>query len=232
MICWRYLKNPFKEEKAAHDKARKEAEEEGDGPEDDTEEYRAMMDGVELGTEATRTGIIDNARNSGYIQLKKDVYTILPDGIFLIESLEGLRIRMDKYKTCEMGRSLKKVFRGEMRVEESVRLAGDEIKEVFAAAAGDDDVGYMGDEIGPCPLCGKPVRRTKFGYGCSAYKETDCRFSLNMKILDRTIPVNQVRLLLQTGKTEKITGFVSKKTGKSFDAALRMENGRAVFDFN
>ena len=226
-----YLKNPFKEEKAAHDKARKEAEEEGDGPEDDTEEYRAMMDGVELGTEATRTGIIDNARNSGYIQLKKDVYTILPNGIFLIESLEGLRIRMDKYKTCEMGRSLKRVFRGEMRVEESVRLAGDEIKEVFAAAAG-DDVGYMGDEIGPCPLCGKPVRRTKFGYGCSAYKETNCRFSLNMKILDRTIPASQVRLLLETGKTEKITGFVSKKTGKSFDAALRMENGRAVFDFS
>ena len=85
-----YLKNPFREEKAmAEDTVGV----------DDAEEYRAMLEGVELGTEATRTGIIDNARKSGYIQLKKDVYTILPDGIYLVESLERMGINMDKFKT-------------------------------------------------------------------------------------------------------------------------------------
>ena len=80
-----YLKNPFREEKNAIDDS---------VGADDAEEYRAMLDGVELGTEATRTGIIDNARKSQYIQLKKDVYTILPDGIYMIESLERLNISM------------------------------------------------------------------------------------------------------------------------------------------
>ena len=90
-----------------------------------------MFEGVELGTEATRTAIIDNARKSKYIDLKKDVYTILPGGIQLIEQLGDMHITMDKYKTCEMGRALKRVFHGTLTVEESVRLACDEIATVF-----------------------------------------------------------------------------------------------------
>jgi hypothetical protein len=39
-------------------------------------------------------------------------------------------------------------------------------------------------------------------------------------------------MMLATGKTSKIQGFVSK-SGKSFDAVLRLEEGgRIVFDFN
>ncbi|MBQ5390702.1 MAG: topoisomerase C-terminal repeat-containing protein, partial [Clostridia bacterium] len=37
-------------------------------------------------------------------------------------------------------------------------------------------------------------------------------------------------LLVQTGKTSKIKGFISKN-GKPFDAALRLENHGAKFDF-
>ena len=66
-----YLKNPFKEDK-------KELDENEELDEDDIEEYKAIFEGLELGTEATRTGIIDNAKKSGYISLKKDVYNILP----------------------------------------------------------------------------------------------------------------------------------------------------------
>ena len=69
-----YLKNPFKEDKQAAKEAA-EAEETPEGV-DDTEDYRAIFEGLELGTEATRTGIIDNARKSGYIELKKDVYLV------------------------------------------------------------------------------------------------------------------------------------------------------------
>ena len=227
-----YLKNPFKEEKAAHDKAERERGEE-DEREDDTEDYRAMLEGVELGTEATRTGIIDNARSSGYIQLKKDVYTILPEGEFFIRALSRLGIRMDKFKTCEMGRSLKKVYRGEMPIRASVALAEEEIREVFDSAKNgtSPDIGFMGDEIGPCPLCGAAVRRTKFGYGCSAFKEKNCKFSFNMKILGRTIPIGEARRILREGRSEVLPGFRSKK-GTLFAAALKLENGRVDFDFD
>ncbi len=224
-----YLKNPFREEKAAG----KEKEESGEL--DDAEEYRAMFEGVELGTEATRTAIIDNARKSKYIDLKKDVYTILPGGIQLIEQLGDMHITMDKYKTCEMGRALKRVFHGTLTVEESVRLACDEIATVFREAAATEDaegIGFFGDTVGVCPLCGETVRRTSFGYGCSGYKEKGCKLSIRFKILGRLMTVPIVRALLADGQTPPLTGFVSQRTGKGFEAALRLgADGNVTFDF-
>ena len=227
-----YLKNPFKEEKAAEKAG---AEEGAQEPGDDSEDYRAIFEGLELGTEATRTGIIDNAKKSSYIQLKKDVYTILPDGEYLIEALLRLGINMDKYKTSELGRALKRVFRGKLTVEESVHLAEAEISEIFRKKelppAQDTDTGLFGEEAGPCPLCGGTVRRTTFGYGCSSYREKGCRFSIREVICGRTIPLLMVKKLLTDGETGVIEGFVSPKTGRSFDAALRLSEGRAIFVF-
>ena len=228
-----YLKNPFREEKAAAEAA---VEGEGDAVgSDDAEEYRAVFEGLELGTEATRTGIIDNARKSGYIALNKDVYTILPGGEYLIESLDRLAIRMDKFRTSEMGRALKKVFRGEMSVEESVALAAAEVRAVFAnkeqTIEEDTEIGVYGEEVGACPLCGKRVLRGKFSYGCEGYRE-GCDFRVNTSICARVISAANMRLLLTTGKTSKIKGFVSKKSGKPFDAALKLQDGKAVFDFS
>ena len=223
-----YLKNPFKTEKAA-------AQDAAD-PEkaDDTEEYRAIFEGLELGTEATRTGIIDNARKSEYIKLNKDIYTILPGGIYLVESLDRMQIHMDKYKTAEMGKALKKVFHGEITVDDSVSLARKEISEVFSlpemTPETDTDIGFFRQGAGKCPLCGGEVKRTVFGYGCASYRENGCKFSINISICGRTIPFSAVRQLLTTGKTCKLTGFISKN-GKRFDGALKLENGKVVFDF-
>ncbi len=231
-----YLKNPFREEKAAAKEAAESGEAEGDGSENDAEDYRAIFEGLELGTEATRTGIIDNARNSGYIALTKDVYTILPGGEFLIESLAAMQISMDKYKTSEMGKALKKVFRGVMTVGESVALAEREIAEIFKKRAEtdpatDSDTGFAFETIGKCPLCGGDVRKIRGFYGCSGYKN-GCKFGVSTSICKRAISVQNMRLLLTDGKTGVIRGFISKN-GKPFDAALRLdENGKAVFDFS
>ena len=221
-----YLKNPFREEKSAI---------EDTVGADDAEEYKAMFDGVELGTEATRSGIIENARKSKYIQLKKDVYTILPDGIYLIESLSRMNICMDKFKTSEMGKALKSVFKGDMTIDESIKMAIDEISKYFAPTGDvtieeDTDIGFFGDYIGKCPICQKEVKRGKFGYGCMGYKE-GCTFKLSSFICGRVISKRNAALLLETGKTSLIKGFISKKTGKSFDAYLKLEDGKAVFDF-
>ena len=224
-----YLKNPFKEEKAA-------ATEEGQDTntaEGDEEDYRAIFEGLELGTEATRTGIIDNARKSKYIALNKDVYTILPDGIYLIESLGRMQISMDKYKTSQLGQALKKVFRGKITVQDSVDLAKREIAEVFAhpeqSPEEDTDIGFFMERVGTCPLCGKDVVRGKFGYGCMGYKD-GCKFHISMHICGRNISISHARQLLESGQTCIIRGFVSKK-GKKFDAALKLEDGRANFVF-
>ena len=120
-----YLKNPFRAELQAP------ADDAPTGEEDDSEDYKAMLQGLELGTEATRTGIIENARASGYIQLSNNTYTLLPGGRHLVETLDRLGIVMDKFKTAELGKALKKVSRGEMTVGESVTLAQKEIAKIF-----------------------------------------------------------------------------------------------------
>lgn len=225
-----YLKNPFKDDKA---KA-KELEENGEI--DDADDYRAIFEGLELGTEATRSGIIDNAKKSGYIELKKDVYTILPGGEHFIESLGRLSISMDKYKTSELGKALKKVYRGEMSVDDSVKLAQAEIAEVFKKGANGPrevqgvDTGKYGEIVGVCPLCGKNVVRGKFSYGCIGF-EDGCKFRIGVNICRRDIPIVEARRLLAEGSTAKISGFISKN-GKYFDARLVLKDGNAVFNFD
>lgn len=213
-----YLKNPFREEKANAQN------------EDDADEYRAIFEGLELGTEATRTGIIENAIKSKYISLKKDVYTILPDGENLIVSLSRMGISMDKYKTSYLGQALKKVYKGEITVKDSILLTENEIKRVFDKDEEDTDDGFVGDKVGICPLCGGNVVRTRFGYGCDRYKK-GCKFSANNVILDRVISVSHMKMLLETGKTGTIDGFISKKSGKPFSAVLKLDGDKVIFDF-
>ncbi len=224
-----YLKNPFKEDKKNAKEGNEEDPEAAEG--DDSEDYRAIFEGLELGTEATRTGIIDNARKSGYIDLKKDVYSILPGGEFLIESLLMLQINMDKYKTSQLGQALKKVFRGTMTVGESVHLAENEIREIFDKKnEGSANTGFFGEELMPCPLCGRPLRRMRSFYGCAGYKE-GCKFSVNITMCSKVITVPMLNQILSEGKSELICGFVSPKSGKSFDAYLKLEEGRVRFEF-
>ena len=228
-----YLKNPFREEQNASVQASDTSAEAAADSENDEEDYRAIFEGLELGTEATRTGIIDNAKNSGYIELKKDIYHILPDGEYLIKALVRMKISMDKYKTSEMGRALKKVYHGKMSVEESVSLAEREISEIFHRPSEppetDKDTGFFGDIVGKCPLCGKDVIRYKNGYSCSGYKE-GCEFSVYGFLCRRVISKSNMQMLLETGRSSKIKGFISKN-GKSFDAYLKLEEGKVVFDF-
>ena len=221
--------NPFKDDKKELEQRLENGEEI-----DDTEDYKAIFEGLELGTDATRTGIIDNAKKSEYIALKKDVYTILPGGEFLIESLLQMDISMDKYKTSELGKALKKVFRDEMTVDNSVELAENEIKEVFnkkdVAIEKDKDIGFYGDIVGKCPMCGNDVIKNRYAYGCRDYQ--NCKFKINTSICNRVISKSNVIKLLSEGTTSQIEGFVSKN-GKEFNAKLKLDNeNKVVFDFS
>ena len=220
--------NPFKEDK-------KDIEEKiQNGEYDDTEDYKAIFEGLELGTDATRTGIIDNAKNSEYIALKKDVYTILPKGEYLINSLVQMEISMDKYQTSKLGKSLKQVYHNEITIDDTVKLACEEIKKVFdkkeISIEKDTDTGFYGDVIGICPKCGAEVVKNRYAYGCKNYKE--CDFKINTTICGRIISKKNAELLLKDGCTSKIEGFISKN-GKEFNGKLKMDNDKKiVFDFS
>ncbi len=236
-----YLKNPFRDDKKSKSsKKHDEEEEEADTPENDDAEYKAMLSGLELGTEATRTGIIDNARKSGYIALTKDVYTILPMGEYMIESLSRMGIGMDKYKTAEVGMSLKKVYRGECEIADSVAVAEREIRSIFESnteftpspppgAVKDNPEEGSGVEVGKCPLCGCPVTHRKFRFACEKHGD-GCDFSIGGKICGVTVTDEMMSRMLTTGTSGLIKGFTSKN-GKLFDAELQLESGKLKFEF-
>lgn len=218
-----YLKNPFKEDK------NKEVEDE-----DDTEDYKAIFEGLELGTEATRTGIIENAINSKYIELKKDVYTILKGGEYLIESLDAMQINMDKYKTSTLGKGLKQVYKGVITIDDVVKLAENEINEVFnkkeVPIEKDIDNGFYGDVVGKCPLCNKDVIKNRYGYGCTGYKD-GCDFKISGVICKRVISIKNARKLLADKISYKIDDFISKND-KKFSAYLELDQkGKVTFKF-
>ena len=114
-------------------------------------------------------------------------------------------------------------------------IAENEIAQVFGARSvpvGDDtDIGFFGDIVGKCPLCGQDVTRTKRGYGCRGYRD-GCKFGVFSPLCGRAVPKSAMEILLRDGRTPPLRGFISKKSGKSFDAALKLENGEVKFDFS
>jgi DNA topoisomerase III len=83
--------------------------------------------------------------------------------------------------------------------------------------------------LGPCPLCGSAVVDQPKSYGCSGWKQ-GCRFAIWKKIAGKTIGVRTVASLLKGDKSALLKGFRSK-TGKPFDARLKIEKGEVRFDF-
>lgn len=78
----------------------------------------------------------------------------------------------------------------------------------------------------PCPKCGGAVHEQEQGYQCA-----QCQWLLARVILQQTISPEQATRLLAAGKTELLHGFVSRKTGRPFTAALVLREGRAAFEF-
>lgn len=162
-----FLKNPFKEQK----ENLKEKEETST---DEQQELLAMFEGIELGTEATRSGIIKNAINSQYISLKDNVYHLETNGKYYVEALEDLKMILPKEKTAELGKSLKKVYRNEISVDEAVSLAKKEISDIIAKAkeltcsvAPRIYQVEKKDILCKCPKCGNYITITPKGYRCN-----------------------------------------------------------------
>lgn len=86
--------------------------------------------------------------------------------------------------------------------------------------------------VGECPVCKQaPVRETENAYICERTFAKECTFRMGRQILKKDIPVEQARKLIETGKTDLITKFISSKTNRPFDAFLKLEKGKVGFEF-
>jgi DNA topoisomerase-3 len=80
----------------------------------------------------------------------------------------------------------------------------------------------------PCPVCKLgTMLKGKSAYGCSRFRE-DCQFRIGFEWGGKQLTETQIKLLLRRGETALIKGFVSAKTGKKYDAKLKVDEGRVV----
>lgn len=223
-----FLKNPFKRTEI---EATMEEIEEADA---DEEAYKAMLQGCEIGTVATRAGIIENAQRYEYVKKEKNLFHITEKGSALIRVLEQLGIHLDKTKTVEMGMDLKRVYRKEMSLDEVVEKTKKDIADIVNK--GKDAViegGYVSarNKIGICPVCGGSILPGRKNFYCSNYKEKECKFVIWKTIAQKELSEEQVKQLLEKRKTSLIKRF-TKKAGGTFDAYLILsDEGEVKFEF-
>lgn len=71
-----------------------------------------------------------------------------------------------------------------------------------------------------CPLCGKPLRKMAWGYGCTGYLETRCNFAIGT-VAKKKLTDHQIKALL-AGESVMVKGMKGKNG--SFDAEVRLCN--------
>lgn len=222
-----YLKNPFKNELT----------------DDEEEDYKAILEGLEIGTEATRTGIIENAKKYEYISENKSVLSIEPKGIKLIEILDKLNIDLYKEKTVEFSKILKKVYKDEIKIDAAIEIFSNELREIFNNSKDTfiEKVEIEREVIGKCPRCGKNIYEGKNNFYCEGYKDDPkCQFTMwkedkFFKDKGKKLSKAGAKSLL-AGKKVKMIGLKKKDGTGTYDAYVVLnDTGKYVnfkLDFN
>ncbi len=117
----------------------------------------------------------------------------------------------------------------------SVKLANNKIEFMFADSMADLDLDAIkaGESLGVSPVDDTNVYEAPMAYMSESSMEGDNKKGLRISkiILSKEITVANVKQLLTDGKTELITGFISKKR-RPFDAYLILaKNGTVSFEF-
>ena len=124
-----------------------------------------------------------------------------------------------------------KPFSAELEFDPEFKL-----KFVFGEREGDpaaEEALRNSEAIAPCPVCKKgTIREGVTSYVCdqSIGAEKTCEFRTGKTILQRSIPREEIVKLSETGRTNLIAGFVSKK-GRKFAAYLKLDGKKVGFEF-
>jgi DNA topoisomerase-3 len=89
------------------------------------------------------------------------------------------------------------------------------------------------EPLGACPKCGSRVFEHGVAYVCekAVGAERSCDFRSGRLILQQPIEREQMKKLLETGRTDLLTGFVSKKNRKFKAFLVKQPDGKIGFEF-
>lgn len=197
----------------------------------DLREILASQEVQGIGTEATRAGIIESLVHRKFISREGKSIKATEKGIALIDALpEELESLKSPIITAQWEQRLEKIEKGTDTKEAFIQDMRQQIAEwcsnLKKAAPEKNSKDLLDYE---CPLCGKKLRKTKLGYGCSGYP--DCQFMLWKKQYGTEIPDQALEELLKYGTTKKMLTFQKKDKKGTYRAALTLKDGKVELKF-
>lgn len=204
---------------------------------DENKELNKILKEVQgIGRSATRSNIIEGIIRNGFIQREKTQLTATEKAHKLMSILPP--ILTSAKMTAEWEEKLDQIERGELssqqfmnEIESFVKEFVNQEKSTVATVQFESNKPQK-EEIGKCPKCGSVVHESDKNFYCS---NRECSFALwkenkffesQNKKLTKTI----AKGLLNKGEV-LVKGLTSKKTGKTYDAIIKLELGEKYVNF-
>lgn len=199
----------------------------------DDETAQAVLKDVEgIGTEATRSGIIEELKRKQYLIVQKNKLHVTSTGQLLCQAVETAPVLTSAQLTAEWEEKLKAIGQGtgeqSLFLNQITSFIGKLVKEIPGTIQTNVQVSNQlreqisEREIGKCPKChqGEIVDKKKI-YGCTKYQANGqgCDFAIFKTIAGRKLKPSELKMLLVQGKTGVLSGF-KKKTGEDFKSSL------------
>ncbi len=174
------------------------------------DDYKAITDGLSLGTQATRTGIIKNAMDSQYIDCKNNTYFLLDRGEYLVDTINALGIDLYKNKTAELNRLLISVQKSEIDIKEVIEHCDEELKNEICAADSVTDIRICEDEekvLYKCPFCNGGIVKGQYGFFCKDSKDFSFSHIRGVEVTDAMMSafMSRKKVLVKGLKSDKGT---------------------------
>ncbi|WP_249731736.1 type IA DNA topoisomerase [Pseudomonas syringae] len=180
-----------------------------------------------IGTAATRGAVLAKLQERGFytVEKKKLIPTAL--GLEFIAALPAIATTPDM--TALWHEQQQMIEAGELTVDafldELEAFIADQVKNIDLGNVQGDGKPVLDSLNAKCPMCGSELAVTPRVIGCRA-----CAFKFYPEVSGKMLSPGQIEALLTNGKTGVLKGFHSKKTGKSFEAALKL-NHEAKLEF-
>lgn len=206
------------------------------------EELRAQIKGSGIGTSATRAGILEKLVKVGYLCINKKTQIITPhtDGEAVYDIVNAtIPNFLSPRTTASWERGLAQIEEGVVTRPQYIRTLETEIRSTYERLKAipseepSQKPQFSSEKTElTCPICGKPVITTRYGYKCQDNKkEGGCSFFVS-EIGGVKITPDMIQLLATEGRTGTYT--FTKKSGKgSYKAALAVDKDekKIILDF-
>lgn len=181
-----------------------------------------------IGTEATRSNVIETLKKQEYITIKKGKIYVTDKGNLLCEMIADDEITnaemtatWEKYlKQIQENKGTQEAFLKSIQnfIEHLITQVPKKFKANQSNIKNAVEQIEEEDKVATCPNCQNAiVDKGKF-YGCTGYSK-GCKFSLPKKWSGKTLTQKNIQDLIEKKKTSKIKNFKSKK-GNRYSAYL------------